>query len=62
MQIAGLGAGAMMLPLSTIGNSISPEALLAPGLDVADKKRLADIALNTAKLNSATYADVRIGR
>ncbi|MEJ7644441.1 MAG: TldD/PmbA family protein [Chryseolinea sp.] len=62
IQFAGLGAGAMMFPLSTIGNNIPPEALLAPGLDVADKKRLADIALNTARSNAATYADVRIGR
>ncbi len=58
----GISAGAMMLPLHGFGNSIPPEALLTPGLDVAEKKRLADIALNTAKSNAAGYADVRIGR
>src|SRR6478609_5535579 len=62
MQLAGMSAGALMLPLSSFGNSITPEELLVPGLDVAQKKVLADIALNTAKSNGGTYADVRIGR
>ncbi|GAB3974698.1 TldD/PmbA family protein [Spirosoma terrae] len=52
-----------MLPsISGLGRSVSPEALLEPGLDVAVKKRLADAALNAAKAKGATYADVRIGR
>ncbi|MEQ8238778.1 MAG: TldD/PmbA family protein [Cyclobacteriaceae bacterium] len=62
IQIAGLGAGATMLPLSMFGKSVSVEALLAPGLDVAQKKVLADVALNTAKSMGASYADARIGR
>lgn len=62
IQIAGLGAGATMLPLSLFGKSVSVEQLLAPGLDVAQKKVLADVALNTAKSMGATYADARIGR
>lgn len=63
IQLTGLGAGALMLPsISGLGRSVSPEALLEPGLDVAVKKRLADAALNAAKAKGATYADVRIGR
>jgi TldD protein len=48
------------LPVS--GRTVTPEALLAPGLDVAVKKRLADAALNAAKAKGATYTDIRIGR
>jgi TldD protein len=44
------------------GTLVDPARLLEPGLDVAQKKRLADAALNTAKSAGATYADVRIGR
>ncbi len=63
MQIAGLGAGAAMLPtFPVMGNPIAAEDLLAPGLDVSRKKELADVALNTAKSMGATYADTRIGR
>lgn len=62
MQVAGMGAGATMLPISLFGNSVPLEALLAPGLDPAQKKILADVALNTAKSMGATYADARIGR
>lgn len=62
IQIAGMGAGATLLPLSLLGKAIPVEALLAPGLDVAQKKALADVALNTAKSLGATYADARIGR
>lgn len=62
IQIAGLSTGAFMLPGFANGRTVSPEALLEPGLDVAVKKRLADAALNAAKSKGATYADVRIGR
>ncbi|WP_190242513.1 TldD/PmbA family protein [Hymenobacter lapidiphilus] len=41
---------------------VDPARLLEPGLDVAVKKRLADVALNAAKSAGASYADVRIGR
>ena len=51
-----------MVPLSVLGNNIPAEALLAPGMDVIVKKRMADVALNTAKSMGATYADARIGR
>ncbi|MEP6738419.1 MAG: DNA gyrase modulator, partial [Chryseolinea sp.] len=62
MHLAGFGASAMMLPLPSLASIVTPEALLVPGLAVADKKILADVGLNTAKSNAATYADVRIGR
>ncbi|WP_460635577.1 TldD/PmbA family protein [Larkinella harenae] len=63
LQWTGLGAGAFLLPGSTvIGRSVAPEALLEPGVDVAVKKRLADAALNAAKSKGASYTDVRIGR
>ncbi|MCA6078796.1 TldD/PmbA family protein [Fulvivirga sedimenti] len=61
VQLAGLGAGAMMMP-PVFGRSIPAEALSSPGLDVAIKKELADIALNTARSMGASYADARIGR
>ena len=62
VQLTGMGLGAMMLPLSTMGSNIAAEALLEPGLDVAAKKILADVALNTARNLGASYADARIGR
>lgn len=62
VQLAGLGAGALVLPVSMMGNSIPVEALLDPGMDLVTKKRLADVALNAAKSLGATYADARIGR
>jgi TldD protein len=62
LQIAGLGAGAMMLPLPSFARSVDPSRMLDPLMDVSQKKKLADVALNTAKTNGATYADIRIGR
>src|SRR5882762_1207591 len=62
IQLTGMGAGAMMLPLSSFANSVDPARFLDPLLDVQQKKALADAALNTAKSLGATYTDVRIGR
>lgn len=62
VQYAGLGAGALMMPSLLLGNDIPTEALLEPGMDTLVKKRMADVALNTAKALGATYADARIGR
>jgi len=62
VQLAGLGAGALMFPMQFMGKDIPAEALLEPGMDVAIKKKMADIALNTAKSLGASYADARIGR
>ena len=62
--LTGLAAGALWLPSfpSLAGNLVDPAQLLEPGLDVAQKKRLADVALNAAKAAGASYADVRIQR
>lgn len=62
IQYAGMGAGALMMPSLLMGSPISAEQLLNPGMDVIIKKRLADVALNTAKSLGASYADARIGR
>ncbi|MBP2834009.1 TldD/PmbA family protein [Aquimarina sp. U1-2] len=62
VKYAGLGSGALMMPSLLLGNEIPVETLLHPGMDVAVKKSLADIALNTAKTMGASYADARIGR
>lgn len=60
--MTGMGAGMLASPIPIFGKRILPEQLLNPGLDVAQKKALADVALNTAKSLGATYADARIGR
>jgi TldD protein len=62
IQMAGIGAGALMLPLDAFSNSVDPAQLLMPWMDAAQKKQLADVALNTARSIGATYTDVRIGR
>ena len=63
LQLSTMGLGAMMLPnTNLLGNPIDVADLLAPGITVAAKKVLADVALNTAKSKGATYADIRIGR
>jgi TldD protein len=61
MYLAGMGAGALMLPIPVMGNHVPPEALLGQ-MDVALKKELADVALNSARSSGASYADIRIGR
>lgn len=62
MHLAGLGAAGMMVPSLSFGNHVTEEQMLVPGLDASQKKKLADVALNTARSGGATYADVRIGR
>jgi TldD protein len=62
IQLTGAGISGLLLPSSVFGKNISEELLLAEGMDVSQKKKLADIALNTAKSLGATYADIRIGR
>lgn len=60
--MTGVGLGASMIPnIPAFGKIISVEESLTP-IDVALKKRMADVALNAAKSKGATYADVRIGR
>ncbi|MBC5775761.1 TldD/PmbA family protein [Pontibacter sp. KCTC 32443] len=62
LELSALGLGGLMLPsIPVFGDIIAPERALET-VDVALKKRLADVALNTAKSKGASYADVRIGR
>ncbi|RIJ37528.1 TldD/PmbA family protein [Pontibacter oryzae] len=62
LELSALGFGGLMLPsIPVFGDIISPERALET-VDIALKKRLADVALNTAKSKGASYADVRIGR
>lgn len=68
IHLSGMGMGALLtagIPATgvpVLGSPVAPEHLLEPGVDVATKKRFADIALNAAKSKGATYTDVRIGR
>ncbi|HZY80236.1 MAG TPA: TldD/PmbA family protein [Cyclobacteriaceae bacterium] len=62
IYLSGLGAaGAVMLPGMAGAKPITMEQALTP-VDVALKKKLADVALNAARSKGATYTDVRIGR
>ncbi|SFU68852.1 TldD/PmbA family protein [Pontibacter akesuensis] len=62
LELSALGFGGLMLPsIPVFGDIIAPERALET-IDPALKKRLADVALNTAKSKGASYADVRIGR
>lgn len=62
LYLTGISFGAAMLSrVPVFGSPISPEAALQP-IDVALKKRMADVALNAARSSGATYTDVRIGR
>jgi len=58
--LTGMSLASMLLPSK--GNAVPVEVLLESPLAVAEKKTLADVALNTAKSLGATYTDVRIGR
>ncbi|GAB3996046.1 TldD/PmbA family protein [Spirosoma daeguense] len=68
IQLSGLGIGSLFTAgVPVFGNNVSAEYLFdvaghGAGIDAAAKKQLADIALNTAKSQGATYTDVRIGR
>lgn len=62
IQLAGMSAGAMMLPMGAFAHQVDPALLLIPRLDTGQKKQLADVALNAARSLGATYTDVRIGR
>jgi len=60
LKAVSAGAGALLLP-PFYGRAIAAEALTSQ-LDVSLKKKLADVALGTAKKGGASYCDVRIGR
>lgn len=58
LRVGGLAAGSLVIPAT--GRAVPSGSLSA--VPTGDKKRLADVALNTATSRGATYADVRIGR
>lgn len=63
LQLSAMGLGGIILPdYALMGNTIDPMQALQQTIDVAQKKQLADIAMNAAKSKGASYADVRIGR
>lgn len=62
LQLTSAGLGTLLLPTDVFANPIDPSRFLDPGLDRSEKKLLADLALNTARSNGASYADVRIAR
>ena len=62
LQLGSAGLGSLFLPTNIFGQPIDPSQFLDPGLDVSEKKSLANLALNTARSNGASYADVRIAR
>lgn len=59
LKMSSAGAGALMLPI--YGRVVAAD-VLATTMDVAVKKKMATVALNTATKNGASYCDVRIGR
>lgn len=63
LQLGAMGLGAMALPgMSLLGNPVDPSVFLNERMDTVLKKQLADVALNAARVQGATYADIRIGR
>jgi TldD protein len=59
LRLTGLGAGTLMIPV--IGAPRDLFGATTP-IPTADKKALADAALESARARGASYADVRIGR
>jgi TldD protein len=60
LRLAGLGAAALTMPNMLFSQTQQPTDRFV--MDTGDKKKLADIALNTAKSKGASYCDIRIGR
>ncbi len=62
LYLAGIGAGAAMMPnIPVYGKTVPLDADFTT-IPVVLKKQLADVVLNEARAKGATYADVRIGR
>ena len=58
----GLGIGSLLVPGKSLFANAVPLDKPWTTIDVAEKKKMADIALNAARGKGATYTDVRIGR
>jgi TldD protein len=61
LYLSGLGFGGALLGRFPVSGEFRTPGRM-PIADAAQKKQLADIALNAARSKGATYADVRIGR
>ena len=59
LRLTGFGMGVMTVPV--LGRPVPLLGATTP-IATGDKKALADVALNTARMKGASYADVRIGR
>ncbi|HEV8240478.1 MAG TPA: TldD/PmbA family protein [Thermoanaerobaculia bacterium] len=59
LRLTGLGAGTLMIPVIGAPRDLFGATTPIPS---ADKKALADAALESARARGASYADVRIGR
>ncbi len=59
LRLTGVGMGTLVIPI--FGGPRDLLGAITP-VPTADKKLLADVALNAARGGGATYADVRIGR
>jgi TldD protein len=62
LYLTGMGVSAAMLSkMTAMGSPVMPGTRMRD-VDVAIKKRMADIALNAARSKGATYTDARLGR
>lgn len=61
IKLSGLGLASMAVPVSAFSHSVPLDTMPAE-FDAMINKRLADVALNVATREGASYADVRIGR
>jgi TldD protein len=62
LYLTGMGISAGMLSRFTASGSPVVPGTRLRDVDVAVKKRMADVALNAARSKGASYTDVRIGR
>ncbi len=60
VRLTGAAAGAIAVPIPSWRSGGNVGALTP--IPAADKKALADVALNTGRARGATYVDVRIAR
>ncbi|MDB5286405.1 MAG: TldD protein [Mucilaginibacter sp.] len=62
LYLTGMGISASMLSrMTAMGTPVMPGTVMRD-VDVAIKKRMADVALNAARSKGATYTDARLGR
>ncbi|TSD63492.1 TldD/PmbA family protein [Inquilinus sp. KBS0705] len=62
LYLTGMGISASMLSRFTAAGSPVMHGTALRDVDVAIKKRMADVALNAARSKGATYTDARLGR